>query len=551
MAQASPQASSARALRRRMTFVGHVIHNFYSVDKAPIIHAVMEFDEQLDLAKLRALCQEEVLQYPRFASRVSSNNKYWEPVDVDLSKHVTELELPAEGEEPSAAVQRIVGERMLEHFDPARPMWTATVLRHAPSGTSFLHWRISHSIGDGITLASLLMSLGKPTSQAGTAAAAKKPTVTAGAGAPARWGGKASVHLVVAQVVAAVVLSAAPAALFLALADDPAAWARALIAVAWILLVLLFCEPTRMFLVGINKINMLTFGPADVATPVKARTSKLGPRKVFARAEALPVAELKAVAAAAHGASAPAYGATKAAKVTVNDVVMAMVGGGVRRYAQAQGHRTGSMRRLRVRFLTIVNMRAARGLKDTQKMLNDYKTARFGNEFGYYMVPLECGELASLERVKLMHKELAYLKRSPEAWLVNELTRLLWKMLGARAVRWVALLQFSKLQTFVSNLMAPQHELSFAGSTLRGIYNCTAPVEFGCTFNMLSYNGKLVVASAADANHVPDPAALLRCVVAEFRQMQKDAAAGKPVALGELEDGLQVRPAETTAAAET
>jgi hypothetical protein len=163
----------------------------------------MEFDEQVSLPALTALCSEQLLRYPRFASRVSEGGHHWEPVAVDVAEHVTEQQLPAVAvaantvgtpgrsarappvasaantagaaaaaahlAHPRRAVEAYVGRVLLKHFDPARPCWTATVLRcdgavHGAThgAKSFIVWRIAHSIGDGITLASLLMSLATP-----------------------------------------------------------------------------------------------------------------------------------------------------------------------------------------------------------------------------------------------------------------------------------------------------------------------------------------------------------------------------------------------------
>ena len=165
-----------RQLRRRQTFVGDTMHHMYLSNVGPTIHAVMEFDEQLSLPALRTLCSEKLLLYPRFASRISEGGHHWEPVTVDIAKHVTEQPLPAVGgngsvdeSHPRRAVEAHVGRVLLEHFDPTGPCWTATILRcdtatHGKEhgAKSFVVWRIAHSIGDGITLASLLMSLATP-----------------------------------------------------------------------------------------------------------------------------------------------------------------------------------------------------------------------------------------------------------------------------------------------------------------------------------------------------------------------------------------------------
>ena len=84
-----------------------------------------------------------------------------------------------------------------------------------------------------------------------------------------------------------------------------------------------------------------------------------------------------------------------------------------------------------------------------------------------------------------------------------------------------------------------------AGSPLVRLANCTAPLHFGCTFNVLSYNGELVVSTACDEGVVPDPHALLQCVSDEFNAMQQEAgltsasasapAVAPPIPMGDIE----------------
>ena len=71
-----------------------------------------------------------------------------------------------------------------------------------------------------------------------------------------------------------------------------------------------------------------------------------------------------------------------------------------RRYCKKQGHPLGDKEHVAVRFLTIVNTRAAKGLKDPAKMLSDYKSARWGNDFSYFLIPLDVGAHHEVGRLR-------------------------------------------------------------------------------------------------------------------------------------------------------
>jgi hypothetical protein len=317
---------------------------------------------------------------------------------------------------------------------------------------------------------------------------------------------------------------------------------RVAVAALWALAMLLAFDPPRSLLLTLHKLNWLVFGWADRATPIKASAASRTGVKRFAMGAPIAVADIKAVCKKA---------SCEGRKCTVNDMVMGAVGGGIHRYAQLHRHATGDAPTLEARLLTIVNTRAARGLRDAAQMLEDYRTARWGNEFSYFIINLDVGAAAApAERLLSAQCAMAKLKRSPEGLIVHLVNKAVWRLAGTAGLKRFALFLFGKMQTFVSNLAAPPHALRFAGSPLRRLANCTAPLQFGCTFNVLSYNGQLVVSTACDEGVVPDPHALLQCVGDEFAAMMQSelalasASASPPVAAQDIELAVE----ETAAA---
>ena len=133
-------------------------------------------------------------------------------------------------------------------------------------------WRISHSIGDGITLATLLIDLCEPLGDA--------PPVRK------RRRKKSPMWLTALTVIAVLVLVVVLPVLFCVATgpkyddwlgmDEPLAegW-RVVIAAVWVLAILCVWGPSRRCLVAYGKVSMLPIGPADTNTLLKGGATKV------------------------------------------------------------------------------------------------------------------------------------------------------------------------------------------------------------------------------------------------------------------------------------
>ena len=355
-----------------------------------------------------------------------------------------------------------------------------------------LVFRISHSIGDGITLATLLIDLCEPLDASSTTNTVRKRRRR---GQPL-WLRAATVVLVLALLIAV------PIVFDLATKDDIVGWVRGIIIAVWVLGVLMAWPPSRRFLIAAIKVGTLPTSRADTRTSMKGgyarvrhhplrnldvcekcvtycvhgvlgskaaqqacvpasccavsplcvvggclpafcatvccschgftncahvhvcpcanqththpriadtlfrccflasvvagavcvqrRRGDMAHEKLFASSTHRPirVQSAKAVArwAATVAASTPPTCApspchSPPAVPTINDVLLAALGGGVRRYLETRND-PAVRRHLRTRAISIVNMRAATGLaKSAKDLLEDVKSARWGNDF--------------------------------------------------------------------------------------------------------------------------------------------------------------------------
>jgi len=128
------------------------------------ISSIMWFDRPLDVELLRARFQERLLdRYPIMrqrivASRLPGLMPLWvDDPDFDLDEHISEDRLPAPGDQ--AALQDWCSEERTIPLDRTRPMWHVSVLQGYRGDGCAVHVRIHHSIGDGLAMMALLLTI--------------------------------------------------------------------------------------------------------------------------------------------------------------------------------------------------------------------------------------------------------------------------------------------------------------------------------------------------------------------------------------------------------
>jgi WS/DGAT/MGAT family acyltransferase len=228
--------------------------------------------------------------------------------------------------------------------------------------------------------------------------------------------------------------------------------------------------------------------PADKKTILKG---KLGRKKVVAWTAGLPMADVKRVK--------DAFG------VTVNDVLVAAVAGGLRRYLLSRHKRVP--RKMSIRAMLPVNLRP---LKDAVKL---------GNHFGLVVLSLPLGIRHPVERVMEVKKRMDDLKSSPEAvvgYALLEAMGMTPTEIEGLAVEFFA----SKSTLVLTNVPGPREKLYLAGSQVERImFWVPQSGRLGMGISIFSYAGAVSVGIMTDHGLVPDPAAVARYIEEDFAEM--------------------------------
>lgn len=180
---------------------------------------------------------------------------------------------------------------------------------------------------------------------------------------------------------------------------------------------------------------------------------------------------------------------SRAAGVTVNDVLLSVLADALSRYLAEEGTPLDT-----VRVMVPVNLRPL-----DQPLASD-----LGNVFGEYVVSLPTGAMAPGERLARMQAIVEELKDSPEA--VVAYLMLVAIGLSPDPVEDLATRMFSgKVVATVSNVPGPKAQVRLAGTPVSGIIGWVPGAgDVGLGVSMFSYADRVLMGLIADAQLIPD-----------------------------------------------
>ena len=432
-----------------------------------MVTGVMALDGPIDVKRLRLTLDRRLAPFSRFHQKVvrprtRANLPHWEDdSEFDVDNHITHVALPSPGND--ATLRKLVSDLMSTPLDFSKPLWHMHLI-DGYRGGSVLLTRVHHSIADGIALVRVLLSLTDDSANA-------KPPVRAVRRTSAR---------------SALPLEWLPAAVRRGVkaGQDLAGNPDRLLDVA------------RIGAHGAFRLGRLVVLPPDPITVFKGGLSR---RKRAAWSEPLPLDDFKAIGKA-HGA-------------TINDVLVAVVTGALRRYMERRGDATAGVT---IRASVPVNLRPLD------------RAHELGNAFGLVFLTLPIGIEDPARRLRAIKKEMDGLKQSPEALVAFGVLSLMG--LAPVEVEQVGLRFFgSKATAVLTNVPGPRQPLYLAGQRIgRVMFWVPQSGHLGLGVSIISYAGGVMLGVATDEGLVPDPERIVEAFKAEFEAMRKAAAKKRP-----------------------
>jgi WS/DGAT/MGAT family acyltransferase len=443
-----------------------------------VIDAVTWFDEPLDWNRVRDVVAERMVRrFPRFRQRISEgmlplDGPYWEDdPNFDIEHHLHHVALPGPGDQE--VLQNFVGDLMSMPLDRAKPLWDFYFVDGYGQGCATV-FRIHHSIGDGIALGHVLLSLtdpiDAPEGAVPAAPEARAPGLTSrlyGMLGPLTWPATTSLHAVDA------------------LTHEGLQTLR---------------HPTRLR-------DIATLGRDEVAalarltlTPPDTRTVLSGPGVVSKRAvwaPPIPLADVKAIG--------------RPMRATVNDVMLAAVSGGLGRYLRERDSLVDN-----VRTFVPFNVRPA----------DKPPPPTLGNKFGLIFLDLPVGLADPRERIATVNRRMEAVKNSPQGAISFGMLRgvgLTPSTVERRIIDYFT----SRATAVMTNVPGPTQRVSFAGVPVAGVVSWvprSGDTPIGLA--IFSYNGQVHVGLAVDAQLVPEPSSILTAMHEDLDVMGQLVAGG-------------------------
>jgi WS/DGAT/MGAT family acyltransferase len=462
-------------LRRRLSAHDSVFLYWERPEQPMHVGECMVYRGRITAGDMVRMIEERLHLLPRYRQKVVFTplgfaHPAWEDdPDFDVRNHVDEMTLPAPGDD--VVLSEVGGRLFSELIDRSRPLWKLTVLHGHESGNTIVFLKLHHAMVDGVSSIELIEVLHSAT--AGRPPAAGEPV------SPKPTPGRVDVIRDAVADQLGAVLDRAGGAVDLLRPGGPRRLLGRLGALAR---------------------AAVDTGPMTVVPPPRTPFNRpISPARQFAWVE-LPIDEVSAV--------------RRRLDATVNDLVLAILSGGLGRYMRRHGYSTDDVA---LRAMCPVSVRRSE------------QSGAMGNLISMVVVPLHVGIDDGRERLEAERSAMRGLKRKRQAdglyeviasaeWFPAPVYRLLWRMWPHR---------YFPLNITATNVAGPRKPLFLGEHELLHWYpvgvNWTTSGLFLCT---LSYREHLTLGLTADPTVVPDIWEATEDLRASYEELRAAAGVG-------------------------
>jgi WS/DGAT/MGAT family acyltransferase len=438
-----------------------------------LITGVLVFKAPIDFERLKATVQVRLLRMPRFRQRLvwprlGVDRPYWEDdPNFDLGYHVQRARLDGRQADDQSALQDVVSLLASIPLDRSRPLWQFHLIENYAECCALV-LRFHHSMADGVALIHVILSL--------TDSDPEVPWPTVQPQAPRRRGaGRLGAML------------------------RPA---RSMLTTTTKLVqegVELLAPPSHLLDAGrTGRDAALDLGRFLLLEPDPKTVLKgeLGPDKRAAWSAGVPLEDVKVVRRALGG--------------TVNDVLLTVVAGALRRYLQDRGE---PVDRLSIRVTVPVSMRPPD------------REAELGNRVGAVFVPLPISIADPACRLGEIVRHMNGRKESLEAPVFYTALHALGHA-PARIANALINTFSTRASAVMTNVRGPQGQRYLAGSPMDALLGWVPTTgRIGVGVSVLSYAGEVRLGVLTDARLVSDPETIVAGFDAEFEALLAQANA--------------------------
>ncbi|CAN6363567.1 unnamed protein product [Urochloa humidicola] len=443
------------------------------------IIAVVGLATPIDVEPARVGLEVTLVRHPRFCSiRVNDGDKEprWVRTTVNLDDHIIfpDIDAAAIAADPDKVLEDYVSSLSTLPMDQSRPLWELHVLDFPTSeAASAVVFRLSHALGDGVSLVSLLLAC--------TRSAADPEALPAMP--PPAWGGGEGRR------------RRQPA--------FAAAWWWALLScvvLAWHTVV----DVARFVALALGIVR----DPRTVFTGVKGVELR---RKRFV-SRGLSLDDVKHV--------------KNALGCTVNDVLVGVTSAALSRYYFRKSDDHTTRKGVCLRSLLMANVRSTPGIQELAHMMESSKQngVNWGNKIGQIILPFHIAMHDDpLEYVSIAKKIVDRKKHSLEVFFTHGIGKRVTKLLGVKVSGAIFQRMITNTTMPFSNMVGPVEQVEFYGHRVVYIAPSVCGHPSALTIQWQSYANTIRVVLAVDDAQFPDCHQLLDDF-AESLELIKNAA---------------------------
>ncbi|XP_021909272.1 O-acyltransferase WSD1-like isoform X1 [Carica papaya] len=424
------------------------------------IIAVMGCKTRIDPGVVIEGLKHTLIKHPRFSSILvgEKNNKRrlrWIKTKVKVEDHVIVPDINPEMESPEKFIEDYTSNLTKDPMDFSKPLWELHLLNVKTSDADAVGiFKIHHSVGDGMSLISLLLACTRKTSDPDSL-----PTVPEQRKQSTNSSWKRFWWV------------------FMAI------WSGLVVMVNSVVDILVFAA-TMSFL-------------KDTKNPLKGDGGDNSVRVFIYRTISLD--DIKLV--------------KNFMNVTVNDVILGVTQAGLSKYIYrkyGENKRGDKMteipKRMRVRAAVMANIREVPGIQVLANMMAKGSKAIWGNCIGYILIPFTIAlQKDPLDYIRTAKSIVDRKKLSCEAILSFQTAKLILKLFGSKVAAGMTKRIVSNTTMTFSNIVGPLEEISFYGHPIAYL----APSVYGhphaLTLHFQSYINKMTFSVAVDPDVIPDP----------------------------------------------
>ncbi|KAM7467700.1 hypothetical protein LguiB_015262 [Lonicera macranthoides] len=430
------------------------------------IIAIIGSKTTLDVGVIKMGLENTLIKHPRFSSLLvideKGGGKKWSRTKVDVDEHVINPNLDPNIDSPDQFVEDYITKLTEIPLNPNKPLWELHLLNLKTSNAAGIAvLKVHHSLGDGMSLISLLLACTRKTSDPDSL-----PTIPGKRWSSSKHSGGFTGRL------------------------------RRLVVALWWLLV-----------VAVNTlVDMVVFTATalflkDDQCPIKDQERvEFSTKRLVHRIVSFDDVKL----------------VKNAMNMTINDVVLGITQAGLsryinRRYANEDEKETKSRnnlpQRIRVRALLLVNIRPTTGIEALAEMMEKESKIRWGNKFGYVIIPLNIASTQDdpLNYIRQAKAIVDRKKLSFEALFTFLTNELLVKFFGVQAAAVLAHNVILNTTLCFSNVVGPREEISFYGHPIAYIAPSVYGLPQSLTIHWQSCANKMTIALAVDQDVIPNP----------------------------------------------